>query len=796
MDVTRGDCLKTLYVSPRGNDSWSGTRRTPSAGRSDGPFASLARARDAIRALKASAGLPSGGVTVVVAGGEYQLRETLAFGAGDSGSAAAPVVYRAAEGASVRISGGVRIGAWRLVDEPAAVARLHPDARGHVLCADLAGQGIADLGVMGSARSWASSDPGLELFFRDQPMTLARYPNEGFLHIAELSVDDGHHIRGTHGSHVGRFRIAGERDRLRRWAGEPGAMLHGYWFWDWADQRLAVAAIHPETGEITLDAGHPHGYGYRAGQWFYAFNLLCELDQPGEWYLDREAGLLYFWPPVPIGASSDNPGEPGANDVVVSVVRDPIRLDQVSHVTLQGFAIEAARGTAIRVTGGEAVRVAGCTLRNLGADAVRIEGGMGHVVCDCDISQTGDGGILLNGGDRRTLAPGRHAAVNNHIHHIARWNPLYKVGIQLSGCGNRAAHNRLHDLPHVAIGFTGNDQVVEYNEIYQVVTRANDAGAIYTTGAHPEDWTMRGHRIRANYLHHISGFRGEGCSGIYLDDMFSGTEISANILYRVSLGFLLGGGRDIISVNNVFVDCPRAISLDARAVGWAAPYVPELVALLDSMPYRDEPWATRYPELAGILNDEPALPKGNVIARNIFRGGSGNTIEAAARPGVRLADNLQDEDPRFVDEARLDFRLSPESPAWNLGFEAIPLGEIGLHTSALRPSLPPRRLCEVELTVEQRPVLHAHTCVRPGVIRMRVRNVGDTADVCVIRLQAYDARLVDAATLAFTLAPLECGERRCELLAEARAMLVTAVGEGVDGVLGSLRVEAVEEERP
>lgn len=774
---------RELYVAPDGNDAWSGQLSETNAARTDGPFRTLARAQAVARDLE-----QAGGVTVVVRGGEYALTAPLSFTAEDSGTSRAPVVYKAAEGEDVRLSGGVRVNDWRPVADPEILERLPAEARGHVVRADLRAQGIEDFATMDSGqgiamKGWSNSDPGLEVFYRDQPMTLARYPNDGFLHIAELSVEDGYHVRETRGSRVGRFRVEGEAERLRRWAVEPNVVLHGYWFWDWADQRLAVQRIEPETGEITLDEQHPHHYGYRLGQWFYALNLLCELDQPGEWYLDRQAGILYFWPPAPIQPA----------DVTVSVLRDPITFENASHITLQGLTIEAARGTAIQVSGGEAVQIAGCTIRNIGADAIRVTGGTRHMVTDCDIYQTGDGCIHLDGGDRHTLTPGGHEAVNNHIHHIARWNPLYKVGIQLKGCGNRAAHNRLHDLPHVAIGFTGNDQTVEFNEIYQAVTGANDAGAIYTSGSHPEDWSMRGHRIRFNYLHHLFGFAGEGCNGIYLDDMFSGTEIHGNVLWRVAQGFLLGGGRDIISTNNVFIDCPQAISLDARAIGWAAPYLGEVFAGLEAMPYREEPWASRYPELVNILDDEPALPKGNVIARNIVRGGGGIWIEDGAKPGLRMADNLEQEDPRFIAEDQADWHLREDSPALALGFEPLPLEQIGLQVSPLRPSLPTRRLFEAEVVVETPPVLRNGQPLRSGTLCLRVRNRGDATDSVTVRLQGQGGRFEDDSVFACTLAPFATAEKCFSLWAESGKVHVEVVQDGVDGVLAVRTVAAADD---
>ncbi len=773
--------MTNLYVSANGNDAWSGRLPEANSARTDGPLATLARAQAVAHDVKRS-----GGVTVTVRGGTYPLAEPLTFTAEDSGTAGAPTVYRAAEGEQVRLSGGVRITEWRPVEDAATLERLPPAARGHVVQAVLRAHGVADFGVLESARAWAHSDPGLEVFFRGERMALARYPNDGYLHIAALSVEDGYQVRGTRGSRTGRFSIEGERERLRRWAAEPAAMLHGYWFWDWADQRLAVQSIAPDIGEIALDEHRPHGYGYRTGQWFYAFNLLCELDQPGEWYLDRQTGILYFWPPEAI--------QPG--DVELSVLRDPITLQDASHLTFQGFTFEATRGTAIRVSGGEAVRIAGCTIRNVGGDAVRIAGGRGHTVCDCDIHHTGDGGIHLDGGDRRTLTPGGHEAVNNHIHHIARWNPLYKVGIQLRGCGNRAAHNRLHDLPHTAIGFTGNDQTIEFNEIYQSVTGANDAGAIYTSGAHPEDWSMRGHRVRFNYLHHLFGFAGEGCSGIYLDDMFSGTEIHGNVLWRVFRGFLLGGGRDIVSTNNVFVDCPRAIALDARAIGWAAFSMPDVIAGLESMPYREEPWASRYPELVNILDDEPALPKGNVIARNIACRGGGIRIEEGAKPGLRMENNLDHEDPRFADESQADWRLRPDSPARTLGIDSLPFEQIGLRVSPLRAHLPPRRLFDAEAIVETPPALRAGQTARPGRILLRVRNIGDATDSAVIRPRARGGRLEDAGPWTCTLAPFATAERRYALWTEAgrqEPIHVDVLREGVEGVIDTRSVETIDE---
>ena len=252
---------------------------------------------------------------------------------------------------------------------------------------------------------------------------------------------------------------------------------------------------------------------------------------------------------------------------------------------------------------------------------------------------------------------------------------MYQAGVSLGGVGLRVTNNCIHDAPHMAIVFSGNDHLIERNEIYNVCYESNDAGAIYTG----RDWTMRGTVIKHNYLHHIAGFEEKGCNGVYLDDMACGIEIYGNVFYRVTRAAFIGGGRDCTVENNIFVECDRSLHIDNRAMNWAAYHVDTTMTdRLNEMPYRNELWSKRYPRLVHILENDPAAPKGNVIARNIFYGAEWNDIRDGAKPFVELEDNLIDEDPRFVGQPPGDFALSDDSPAWKLGFKPIPYDRIGL----------------------------------------------------------------------------------------------------------------------
>ncbi len=667
---------ETRYVATNGNDAWSGTLAAPNAAKSDGPFATLARARDEIRALKKAGPLPEGGVQVLLRGGIYMVDAALSLSAEDSGTVQAPVVYSAASGEEVRLVGGKVLTGFTPVSDPAILKRLEKAAHGKVLQVDLKALGVTDFG--------SPKGGGMELFFQDKPMTVSRWPNEGFVKIAEVTGGELVNVRGTKGDRIGKWVYEG--DRPKRWAEENDLWVHGYWFWDWSDERHSVKTI--DTAKRIIEVKKPyHGYGYRNGQWYYAFNLLSEIDAPGEWYVDRESGILYFWPPAPIDAGV----------AMVSVTPGMVSMDGVSHLTLRGLTFEAARGTAITMSGGTANRVIACTIRNMGSRAVSISGGTNHGVVGCDIYGMGGACISLNGGARKTLTPAGHFADNNHIHHYARWYRMYNTAVSLNGVGNRATHNYIHDAPHMALGFSGNDHLIEFNEIHDVCHESNDAGAIYAG----RDWTMRGTVIRHNYMHDIVGFEDRGCVGVYLDDMFSGTHIYGNLFHKVYRAAFIGGGRDNRVERNLFIDCIKGLHIDNRAQGWAKGSVNTVMKeRLDAMPYTDPLWVARYPKLLGTWEDEPAAPKGNIIRSNVAFGEKWVDASSATLKYQLMDANLVDQDPLFVTPERVasgknpratDFALKPGSPAYSMGFEPLLLDKMGLYKSPLRASWPVER---------------------------------------------------------------------------------------------------------
>ncbi|NOS70451.1 MAG: right-handed parallel beta-helix repeat-containing protein [Verrucomicrobia bacterium] len=676
-----------FFVAPNGSDANAGTKSKP--------FATLDGARDAIRHGIGRGDGKRKPITIWIRGGDYLRTRTLEFTAADSGTAAAPITWRAYKNEPVRLLGGRTLTGFKAVSDSGVLARLDEKARGKVVELNLRALGMSDFGELKSRGFSRSAVAHSELFFDHRPMTLARWPNAGeFAKITGYPAGQKDEHGGTLGGLPDGFNCAG--DRPSHWQDISDLWVHGYWAYDWANSYEKVAAL--DVAQHLVKTVAPHGlYGFRKDQRFYFLNVFEELDQPGEWFLDRKTGMLYFWPPEQGGGNA-------TKETIISLLDQPLlKLTDVSHVTFRGITFEATRGNAIEIQGGSSNRIAGCLIRNIGNSGVVINGGSGHGVVSCDISDTGDGGVSLTGGDRQTLTPGGHFVENCHFQRLGHWSKCYVPAIALNGVGQRASHNLIHDHPHCAILYWGNDHVMEFNEIHHIALETGDVGAIYTG----RDYTFRGNKIRHNFIHHTGGV-GMGSMGVYMDDCVSGTEVFGNVFYKVHWAMFIGGGRDHRVENNLFVDCDPAVRADGRGLDkspvWRGMVDDTMRKRLAEVPlalYRQ-----RYPEMKSLDRyygppEGPAItgdafkgvpPDDNLIIRNVCVGKWADAGWHASLQTLRLENNLTNATTSLVtapndQSGPRDFALKKDSPAWALGFHKIPVEQIGLREDELRREL-------------------------------------------------------------------------------------------------------------
>lgn len=679
-----------LYVSPSGNDKNDGSK--------DNPLATLEGARDAIR--QSPVAQRQKGVTVWLMDGTHVLDRTLELDGRDSGTKDNPVVYRAVEGAKVALMGGIPIApsAFKPVTDDAILQRLEESARGKVLQYRLpkqhwsgAPEGLPVENQLVSGAMLSMRKPAAELFFNEEALPFSRWPNEGWAKYGNV-IDQGSVPRfGEEPDRPGTLEYTGNRPE--RWTQAERIMIHGYFAWDWFDDVLVVDKLDTAQKRITFTT--PHMYGLCANKRYRALGLLEELDQPGEWMIDGASGTLYLYPP-------ENMHE---GRFALSLLKAPmIRMNGTRHITFRDLTLEISAGMAVEMVGGTDNLITGCTIRNIGTCGVLMrpsgyevmDPGSLHQfpkasgdplkdsrrngVANCHLYNIGTTAISMIGGDRKTLEPAGHYAVNNHIHHFARRQRANQPAINMNGVGLQAAHNVIHDAPHAGIFYSGNDHVIEYNEITRVTLETSDVGVIYSG----RDWTYRGNVVRYNYIHRTGT---HDSSAVYFDDSSSSTHVYGNVMYKIGRAVLIGGGRDNIFENNVIVDSGLAVHIDNRSEGWAHECQVHggdhrMYEKLKAVHHDQPPHSTRYPELARILDETPHKPLGNKVRDNIC-------VRTKWLYGpahyLTIGNNLvTDEDPGFVDAENGNFNLKNLAAihARLPGFQPIPFDKIGLQRDA------------------------------------------------------------------------------------------------------------------
>ncbi len=604
------------------------------------PFKTIERAQRAVQEIVSGDNVPAGGVTVEVSGlFDFAVGGGVDFGPEDGGpSSDKPVVWTAgADGAL--FTGAFRLPAsgFKPVSDAATLARIRESARGKVLVFDLKTVGIPMLG--GFQPQFVQWD-GMELFADGKVQTVARYPDKGWLEIEQVydrgvpRAETRDEARTTHADHPGSFQFT-DPEHLR-WDVSKGVYLKGYWCHDWASETLRVAKIEQAGRRVTLEGIHRYGIG-SSSKWvkqkrrYMAYNFLEVLDSPGEWFIDHDTRLLYYYPPSPM-----------PSDIALSYREDPIvRVKGAKNLVVKNWRFKWSQGNAVSVSGCEDVTLDGLDVSWLARGAISVNGGERCTVANCMVAQIGGGGVSVNGGSRHSLTPCNHRVTGCEVHHCGRLSRCHGPCLAVSGCGVRVDHNELHDSPYIVFNYTGNDHVIEFNEVYCAMMEGADGGGLYTG----RDWSSQGNVLRYNYFHHFGqeGVKWEAergmetdyepttetvmVMGVYLDDCDSGDSISNNVFFKAGWAMFVGGGRDNKVHNNLFADCTSALHLDTRGETWNPGLDPtadpngndgwNLAAKLAQWNYKEEPWASRYPNLAKYLVDSPKSPIGTEYVGNV-----------------------------------------------------------------------------------------------------------------------------------------------------------------------------------
>lgn len=692
-----------LFVSPNGNDNNPGTI--------DQPFATLSRAQKQVRDLLIEH--LNDTLTIYLREGSYILTESFRLNEQDAGTKTYPVIYCAYNNESVSIKGGLEIPVNHAVKvtDKSILNRLLPKVRGKICYIDLKKHNIQDYGLLkprGFGRPYHPS--AMEFFCNKKPFHLARWPNDSMIPIGEV-IDPGSVPRkGDFSGRGGIFKF--EEEQPRRWKKADDIWISGYFHYGFADDAVQVKKLDLENKTISTE--QETMYGFANGsiyQKWYAFNLLEEIDEEGEYYIDRKKGILYFYQP-----------SEKLRSLELSIMEGPlISIINGSNIHFKGITFECSRGMGIYIEQGQNNKIEDCTFHNLGLVAICIgrgiepfdtllhngtgkpvsedlgswhehiydnstfyrHGGTGNVISGCNIYNIASGGISLSGGNRLTLEKGKNIVENCRIYNFNRLDKSYRAGINIDGVGNEIRHCEIFNCTGSAIYLHGNDHLIEYNEIHHAVMKGDDMGAIYY-GRNPSEF---GNKVRYNYFHHIgSGDLRAGhrkIIAIYHDDGACGMEVTGNIFYKAgSYNISLGGGNDNIYRNNIFIDAKLAIHHDNRLQGWAKDmWAPggTFEKRLKAVNFQSPPYSESYPELVNYFTDSPGLPKRNVIEFNLFMD-MDKIYDGKPQFSAFGKNIITCEDPGFVDFDKQNFNMHNEARIFSImpEFESIPFHKMGL----------------------------------------------------------------------------------------------------------------------
>ncbi len=661
-----------LFVSTSGDDKADGLS-------SDTPLATLHEAQRKARSIRLQSE-DGANVTVWIGAGIYELSETLEFTEEDSGDEKGEIVFQSMPGQSVTVRGGVSLTEDLLVKNPKWPVSLPKASRKHTLVFDLST--VCNDKHNSHARRALHSEmqpAGLEVFTLDGRLHRAGWPNRGWATIEQLDRSGS-----TWKLPLSAPANVEQTEQI---------FAHGFWHSDWQDACEPIDLHRDSNGQWHAHLASVTEQPVRQQSRYRIENWLSQLDSPGEWYFDTTNHLMYVWPEKnkktsPSDHDTADPTDPSSKnhsyELFVSCLDTVISAYDVNGLTLKGLTIECARSTAVEIAGGKDVSIEECTIRHTGNMGINIFCGDSHRVAHCVITGTGAGGIRVEGGDRDSLVPCQHVIEHNQIYDYAQLQLCYRPGVNVYGVGVQVENNAIFNAPHAAVQLHGSEHRVAFNDIHHVCTETADAGAIYI-GHNP---TFRGNFIHGNHIHDLGGFHETDVIGVYLDDFASETTVTNNVFERAIRGVAIGGGRDNRVENNVFIDCLAAVQIDSRGTTWAADYLrgedSEFQRFTKEIP-ADSYFAQRYPRALEALTDNPELPKGNRIERNLYNDVIGIDLQDQLDNSiVQVKDNLPNAKSLLVNVSGGKYDPRPNSPAQRIGFEAIDFDNIGPRTADTR----------------------------------------------------------------------------------------------------------------
>ncbi|MGY8768519.1 MAG: right-handed parallel beta-helix repeat-containing protein [Pirellulales bacterium] len=654
-----------LFVSSTGNDNNPGSQEKP--------LASLAGARDSIRKSGQAGREP---FTVTVADGVFYLPKTLVFTEADSGTKAAPIIYRAANEGKTVISGGTQLSLkWTAYQN----------------------------GILK-----ATTPSGLaidQLFVNGERQHMARYP--------DFDVN----ARPYNGASADAF----SPERAARWKDPAGGYIHAMHNAHWGGFHYRITGKNPKN-EVAYEGGwqnnRPNSMHKNDR---FVENIFEELDAPGEWFHDTKQSVLYYHPAESVDT----------NTALFEVVKlqhlvefQGTQQKPVHHISLAGFTFRHAartfmetkepllrsdwtiyRGGAVLISGAEDCSTIDSEFDQVGGNSIFVSNYNRRIaIRGCHIHGSGASGIcfvgspeavrnpLMNYNQRQSyseidLTPGPKTdnypgdcVVDDCLIHNVSVVEKQATGVQLSMAkGITIRHCSIYDVGRAGINIsegTFGGHTIEFCDVFDTVRETGDHGSFNSWGR-DRFWGLKDAPaeelsqlalldVEKNTIRN-SRWRCDHGWDVDLDDGSSNYEIYNNVFLNGGLKLREGFHRKVY--NNI------AINNSMHLHVWYESSMDEITGNIFMTQYRPIRM--------------PTQQWGKQMDRNLFL--TEDAKDRYAEHGCDL--NSLAGDPLFMDPEHGDYRVQEGSPALKLGFVNFPMDQFGVKKSSLKaisrsPELP------------------------------------------------------------------------------------------------------------
>lgn len=638
-------------------------------------------------------------ISLILKDGEYIFDDTFEITDETLKNGKAKIEIKAENQGKTIFSGGVEISPkdFKNVTVEDKNNRIKEEVKDAILCVDLKKYGICEFGERRTRGSVYDIRPSeIELFVDNEEANRVFYPkNKKRLKIKSENLVRNvvkNYFPDTDNPYGEDVRVENEYpimkynfERMGQWENAKDAYMFGPLNSGFFDVTAPIKKFSPKTNEIYFD----DAFRFSHGRYFNTFsfvNLLEELDTPGEYYIDSQTLILYYYP---LNNFSED------TKIRISYLKVPvIAMENVDDVSLDGIIFENMRGMAIYLEGCQCNKIKNCVFRNIGMVAISFgtgykdvvnnvhdgdlipekrrvgglkaqthnnpmsfrNGGYNNTVENCEIYNIGCGGIILDGGNREELSDGNNAVIGCDIHDYNRLEKTYRPGIHVFGCGNRVAFCRIYNSPQMAIELTGNENIVEYCEIFNCCIDSNDNGAVYC-GSRFSSRNTFGTVFRNNYFHDngsencdlnegATGFRSETYD-LYLDghsgteivgNVFKGSNVNEAVFINICAFYDKVIGNVFIDVNGIF---HREFSID---------YSYDPYTFFGFSKENEEKWRKKYPLLENYKNMKEIPCCGHTVKENIHIG-KGSFLRSAFNIYEFDKNVHYDNIPKFLEKA-------------------------------------------------------------------------------------------------------------------------------------------------